>query len=142
MVCYLLAKVPGERGDIGVPPQAGKGDLQRSGSSDSTWVGASVTVAKSHHIQEQPVGSTSDQEHGQTGPTNRVQHISQGVAWQFVQQLAQAGHAGKASGQGAVPILATQLVDIALSGDNLAMVSTHGKAVTRRNVPTHTEVPH
>jgi len=50
--------------------------------------------------------------------------------------------AGKACGQGAVPLLATQLVDIALPGDILAMVSTHGKAVARRSVGTQTEVPH
>jgi len=50
--------------------------------------------------------------------------------------------AGKACGQGAVPLLATQLVDIALPEDMLAMVCTSGKAVARRSVGTGTEVPH
>jgi len=41
--------------------------------------------------------------------------------------------AGKACGQGAVPLLATQLVDITLPGDILAMVSTTvGKLLPRR----------
>jgi len=59
-------------------------------------------------------------------------HISQGVARQF----AQAGCAGKACGQGVVPLLATQLVDIVLPGDILAVVSTRGKAVARRSLGT------
>jgi len=48
----------------------------------------------------------------------------------------------RGSRQGAVPLLATRLVDITLPGDILAMVSTHGKAVTRRSVGTQTEVLH
>jgi len=56
--------------------------------------------------------------------------------------LVQAGYAGKACGQGAVPLLATQLMDIALPGDILAMVSTCGKTVARRSVGTQTEVLH
>jgi len=51
-------------------------------------------------------------------------------------QSVQAGHAGKARGQGAVPLLATQLVDIALPGDIVAMVSTHRKTVARKSVGT------
>jgi len=39
------------------------------------------------------------------------------------------------------PLLATQVVDIALPGDILAMVSLCGKTVTRRSVGTQTEVP-
>jgi len=50
--------------------------------------------------------------------------------------------AGRACGEGAVPLLATQLVDIALPGDILPVVSTCRKAVTRRSVGTQTEVPH
>jgi len=37
------------------------------------------------------------------------------------------------------PLLATQLVDIALPGNILAMVSTRGKALARRSVGTQTE---
>jgi len=50
--------------------------------------------------------------------------------------------AGKACGQGAVPLLATQVVDIALPGDILAMVFTYRKAAARRSVGTQMEVPH
>jgi len=42
---------------------------------------------------------------------------------------------------GAVPLLATHLVDIALPGDILATVSTCGKAIARRSVGTQIEVP-
>jgi len=39
------------------------------------------------------------------------------------------------------PLLATQVVGIALPGDILAMVTTRGKALARRSVGTQTEVP-
>jgi len=64
------------------------------------------------------------------------------VAQQFAQHFAQAGHAGKACGQGTVPLLVTDVVDIALPGDIIAMVSTQGKAVARRSEGTQMEVPH
>jgi len=52
---------------------------------------------------------------------NRVQCGSPGVARQFARQFTQAGHSGKACREGAVPLLATQLVDITLTGDLIAM---------------------
>jgi len=58
-----------------------------------------------------------------------------------VRQLAWAGRVGKACGQGAVPLLATRLVDIAFSGDIPAVVFTRVKAITRRSLGTQTEVP-
>ena len=58
------------------------------------------------------------------------------------QQSTQAGVEGKASGQDAVPLLATRVVDVAFAGDVPAMVSTHAKAVARRSVGTQMEVPH
>jgi len=77
-----------------------------------------------------------------TGPANRVWRVRQGAVHQFAWQLALAGHVGKACGQGTVPVLATQPVDIVLLEDMLAMVSTRGKAVARSSVGTQTEVPH
>jgi len=56
----------------------------------------------------------------------------QGRAQQFARQFAQAGRS---------PLLATQLVDIALPGDILAMVSTHGRAFARRSMGTQMEAP-
>jgi len=46
------------------------------------------------------------------------------------------------AGRGTVPLLATQLVDIALPGDILHVVSTRGKAVARRSMGTKMEIPH
>jgi len=71
-----------------------------------------------------------------------VQRISQGAAQQFAWQFVQVGRAGKAWGQGTVPLLETQLVNITLPGDILAMVSTCRKTVARRSMGTQTEVLH
>jgi len=87
-----------------------------------------VTAAKPPHAQEQPLGSVRKQGR-RTGPANAC-----GVAVS----------AGRACGEGvrAVPLLATRLVDIALPGDVLAMVSTRTKAVASRSVGSQTEVLH
>jgi len=71
-------------------------ELIMSSSSDTAWARTSVTAAKPHHVQEQPLGSAADQEHGQTGPANRVRHISQGASWQFAWQFTQGRCAHRA----------------------------------------------
>jgi len=58
------------------------------------------------------------------------------------QQFSWAGCAGKVCRQGAVPLLAAQLVDMVLPGDILEMVSTRGKAGGRKSVRTQMEVRH
>ena len=60
--------------------------------------GQSVALAKPPHVHEQPLGSAASR----AG--------KQGAA----QQLAQAGGAGKACGQGTVPLWQPDWVDIAL----------------------------
>jgi len=57
-----LAKALGERRDLSPSSRAGKRELLRSGSSDSAWAGWSVTAAKAPDIQEQPLGSMSNQQ--------------------------------------------------------------------------------
>jgi len=110
--------------------------LPPSGKEGATNERMSVTVAKRPHVQEQALRSAGNQGR-QTGccASGRVQCGG-------LQGSLQAGRVGKASGQGAVPLLATRLVDIALLGDVPVMVSTRTKALARRSMGTQMEVLH
>jgi len=92
---------------------------------------------RQYDVYDVPQGARATRSAGEQSRQRR--RSSRGVE----QQFAQAGRAGRVSGEGRVqtPLLATQVVGIAYPGDILAMVTTRGKALARRSVGTQTEAP-
>ena len=92
---------------------------------------------RQYDVYDVPQGARATRSAGEQSRQRR--RSSRGVE----QQFAQAGRAGRVSGEGRVqtPLLATQVVGIAYPGDILAMVTTRGKALARRCVGTQTEAP-